>query len=204
MKWVVELFKDITLYGLEKIGLYYAQYRGFVADVNDPKGLGRIKVNVPEIYGDGIPEYWAWPKSQFAGPGYGSQILPQKNDLIWVSFERGNPRKPLWSFGHFTKDQVPEELKGPNKFWFRTPKGLTILIDDNDKTISIFEKNKELEPMVLGNKNAKLLEDLIDLLKSAKINTQLGPQSFMAPFQTQFDELKGTIDGTKSQNNKLS
>lgn len=204
MKILVEIFKDISLYGLEKIGLYYAQYRGWAADVEDPKGLGRIKINVPEIYGDGIPNYWAWPKSQYSGPGYGCQIIPRKNDIVWVSFERGNPRRPLWSFGHFTKDQVPEELKGTGKFWFRTPAGLTILIDDNDKTISIFEKDKELEPMVLGTKNADLLKELIDLLKSAKINTQLGPQPFMPPFQTQFDDIKAKVDLTLSQNNKLS
>lgn len=39
---------------------YYGFYRGIVVDNNDPKGLGRVKMLVPQILGDGVTD-WAWP-----------------------------------------------------------------------------------------------------------------------------------------------
>lgn len=204
MRLLVEIFKDITLYGLEKIGLYYSQYRGWVFDNNDPKHMGRIQVNVPELYGDGVPAIWAWPKSNYSGPGFGMQCLPRKNDLIWVSFEKGNPRKPLWSYAHFTKEQVPEDLQGTKLYWFRTPSGITILIDDINKTLTVYEKDKPIQSMLLGETTKDKLDTLIDILKNAKINTQLGPQGFLPVFQEQLDTLKESLPQILSANNKLS
>lgn len=204
----MQLFLDwlggITTYGLEKMGLYYSQYRGFVVDNNDPKNYGRLKVNVPDIHGDSTPNLWAWPASTYSGVGYGAQVIPQENDMVWVKFEHGNTRRPLWSHGHHGLGSIPDELKGNHKFWFRTPKGLTILIDDNTKEVIIFEKGKEIQPMVLGNTLESKLSELIDIIKTMKINTQLGPQSILPFYTKQLDTLKDKLEEFKSTNNKLS
>src|SRR5690348_4529424 len=115
---IIRFLHDLSLYGLEKMGLYYSQYRGFVADNQDPEGYGRLKVSVPEVYGDKVFNGWAWPVSCFAGKGYGLQVIPRKNDLVWVRFEKGNPRRPLWSYGYFGRGDKPNELKDINTFWF--------------------------------------------------------------------------------------
>jgi len=203
-KGVYDWIRDVTYFGLEKIGLYYSQYRGFVMDNDDPKGYGRLRINVPDIHGDQVPAQWAWPVSTYSGKGYGAQVLPQINDVVWVRFEKGSTRKPLWAHGYFGAGGVPEELKGPTKYWFRTPSGITILVDDNTKEISLYEKDKPLEPMVLGNTLEEKLTALIDIIKVMKINTQLGPQSILPPYVEQLNTLKDELEQFKSENCKLS
>ncbi len=137
MNQIVAFVRDLIFYGLEKCGLFYSQYRGFVYDNKDPNGYGRLQVSCPEIFGDNILDYWAWPASNFSGMGFGAQCIPQKNDFIWVKFEKGNPRKPLWLYGHFGKDEKPEALKDIKNFWFKTPGGHIIEFDDTAKAITI-------------------------------------------------------------------
>jgi hypothetical protein len=131
-------------------------------------------------------------------------VLPQKNDLIWVSFERGNPKKPIWAFGHFGTGEKPTDLQNEKKFWFRTPQGLTILIDDNNKTISLYDKEKELEPALLGNKTFDKVDKLLDALLAAKVNTMLGPQPFLPNTLQELQEIKSSLSEIKSETNNLS
>lgn len=134
---IYKILNTISLYGLEKLGLYLSKYRGFVVSRDDPKGYSRLQLQVPDVYGDSTFTYWAWPSSNYSGIGYGSQVLPQSGDMVWVEFERGNPKKPIWSFGHFGKGDKPENLKNPNNYWFKTPGGHTIELDDSAKAITI-------------------------------------------------------------------
>lgn len=202
---ILKILKDISLYGLEKLGIYVSQYRGFVADIDDPKKWGRIKVSVPEVYGDHVYEGWAWPRSHYSGKGYGLRLLPRVDDLIWVTFERGNPRKPLWSFGHIIKGDVPEELDS-FPIWFRTPKGITIAIDEGNKLINIYHKDNKtkLEPAALGTKTKDKISTLIDKLLAAKVNTSLGPQPFMPDTIQALNELKSTLNEIEATNIKIT
>lgn len=202
IKEIIKLFEDLSLYGFEKMGLYYSQYRGWVAEVDED--FGRIKVAVPEVYGDQVPNIWAWPTSNYSGQDYGIQCLPRVNALIWVSFQSGNPKKPLWSHGYFTKNQIPVELKGKDKYWFRTPQGLTILINDKEGTITSFKKDGTIEPMILGDEWKALMEDLYNLLKDAKINTQMGPQGFLPNTLLALEQFKAGLNDALSKVNKLS
>lgn len=197
---IIKLLSDISLYGLEKLGLYYSQYRGWVADNEDPKGYGRVKVTVPEIYGDKVPDIWAWPSSCFAGKGYGFQAIPKKNDLIWVTFEKGNPRRPLWTYGYFGKDEKPDELKDVNSYWFKTPGGHLIELNDTTGLITIKSdlSEVEVEPIVLGDQTKTKFEELIDIIKTMKVNTSLGPQSILPIYAEQLDTLRDKLDEIKS------
>ena len=138
---IAELFKLLMYKGLERFGRYYSIYRGFVIDNNDPNNYSRLQLKVPHVYGDTIMKYWAWQKNCFSGPNYGCQIIPRKGELVWVEFEMGDPRRPVWSYGHFGKTggviEKPEELNDINIFWFRTPGGITIELDDNTGEIRI-------------------------------------------------------------------
>ena len=215
MEELLRVIKDLTLYGLEKLGLYYSKYRAFVADNEDPQGYGRLKVSVPEIHGDEVLNYWAYPGNNFSGKGYGAQVIPKLNDMVWVEFEKGRANKPIWYFGHFGKDEKPTELKDIKNFWFKTPEGHTIEFNDTDSTIkitsvggrivhmgkdfiSLGSKDQSKEPAVYGDTLQKKLEDLIKILQEAKVMTQLGPQTFMPDAQAKLVELNLTLKEIKS------
>jgi hypothetical protein len=205
MNPVIKILEDLLTLGLEKFGLYYSQYRGYVQSNTDPLNLGRLQLNIPEVYGDSPSSYWAWPANNYAGPGYGMQVLPQPNDLVWVSFEKGNPRKPIWHFGYFTKGEKPSELVDPNIYWFRTPKGLTVKLDDNTEKITIFHKTGgTIRSAVLGEVLKSKVESLIDILLTATTNTGIGPQPFLPTTLDSLTQLRAEINEILSEVNQLN
>jgi hypothetical protein len=127
-----EFAKALLYYGLEAIGKYYSSYRGYVVDNDDPENLGRIQVIIPTLTNELTHVKWAWPKNQFAGNNYGIQLLPVKGDVVWVEFENGNARFPLWTHGHYGTGEKPEEFASPQVYGFKSPKGQIIIIDDRD------------------------------------------------------------------------
>ena len=177
--------------GLEKFGRYYSSYRGFVVDNADPEGFGRLKLVVPQVTGKGVLEYWAWPKGNFSGENYGMQVIPSKGDMVWVEFEMGNTRAPIWDYGHFSfkedgkTPQKPEELKDVKNYWFMTPGGQRVEFDDTNKWIVITLKDKmyigdkdATEPQVLGNILKTKLETLctktaLACTKAQSMNTKI-------------------------------
>jgi hypothetical protein len=69
---------------------YLGIYRAIVTNNSDPEGLRRLEVSVPEVFG-AAASVWAAacvPAGSRARPGVGS--------LVWVQFEGGDPRRPVW------------------------------------------------------------------------------------------------------------
>lgn len=190
-------FKDIIYLGLESLGRYYSCYRGFVADRDDPDNLNRVRLIIPQISSTNVYDYWAWPKNLFSGEdsgkAYGVQIVPQKGDLVWVEFEGGHPNKPIWSLGYRGTKEVPTteaDTTDKDCYWFITPKGHVIKINDtknyihiktqqgdyvelNNNSISLVTGKKislgtldnSAEPAVMGNKNEAVHNDVQDVLQ---------------------------------------
>jgi|SRR6478609_5519878 len=138
----MDFFSKVRLaiqdYGLEYFKRYYATYRGTVADNEDPDVLGRIRINVPPIYGTITPNYWAWPKGMYSGKDIGFYALPNKGDMVWISFENGDPRFPIWEYGHWAMNQTPKTAKGPKQKVFQTTSGMRLVYDDEKQKIVIF------------------------------------------------------------------
>jgi len=201
-----KIFKDLFTHGFEKFGKYYSKYRGFVYDREDPEHLGRLKLIIPEVMGRSVLDVWALPTNVYSGINYGSQVIPGINDLVWVEFEKGDPRKPIWSFGYFgTDDTKADKLKNYDLKYFQTPGGHLIELDDTDGiirittagTVEILKDGEALQPAVLGDTMQEKVEELIDLLLKAKTNTNLGPQplfNILAELQT----LKSSMNEIKS------
>ena len=190
-------FRDLIYLGLETFGRYYSCYRGYVADRDDPDNLNRLRLIIPTVSSTNVYDYWAWPKSLFSGvengKGYGAQIVPQKGDLVWVEFEGGHPNKPIWSLGYRGTGELPDtepDVKDKDCYWFITPKGHVIKINDTknyihiktqqgdyvelnnnsislvtDKKISFGQLDSSNEPAVLGNKNEDVHKDVQDVLE---------------------------------------
>jgi len=107
--------------GTEVVGRYYSIYRAAVLLNEDPMHLNRLKVFIPEL---DIIE-WALPRGIPGTDKSGARlfILPKFNDVVYITFEDGNPSKPLW------------EYHG----WGKAPKGTCIIL--NDRTGEIFLKS---------------------------------------------------------------
>lgn len=182
--------KEIAEFGLEYQGLYYGTYRGFVADRDDPDNRGRIKLLIPQIYGDDIHDYWACSRGMFASKDAGMVIIPKKDDAVWVTFENGDPRFPIWEHGWFGTGEMPAAGKNngtdPTNMVWQSYDGRKIELDEKNKLVRVYSKdgtyseyndtgishvakkislgtlNGSAEPAVLGDTAATLLKELID------------------------------------------
>lgn len=145
---ISDFIKKLREFGLEYFGRYYSFYRGFVHSVDDPENLGRIQVIVPEVFGKNPITKWAWPKGMMAGNGYGSFVIPKKGDPVYVSFEKGSTRFPVWEYGWYTKGNAPKNAD-TSSYSFETPSGHKI----------IFKEDGEVEIMHQNGFKVKLIED---------------------------------------------
>lgn len=117
--------------GIESLGRFYSIYRAYVIDNLDPLNQNRLAVLIPEV---GNLELWAIPRNQHGSNGNGFRYLPPKvGDVVWITFEKGNPQMPLWEFHSWADDEAPEGFRDPNVFGLVTPEGLSILINDTNK-----------------------------------------------------------------------
>jgi hypothetical protein len=141
--------------GLEALGRYYSSYRGIVIDNVDPKNRGRLVLTIPSISGSAI---WAEPKGLDGALQTGFKWLtPKKGQIVWVEFQNGDFRYPLWSYHGWALNEMPDELKDPDSLGFVTRKGHKFIIDDLEGTLNltITDPDNEEKPVttLMINKN---------------------------------------------------
>jgi len=69
---------------------YYGLYKAVIVDTNDPLGLGRITVQVPQVTGLGVSN---WIESCSNGGGV---VVPAVGSTAWVMYMDGDPNFPVW------------------------------------------------------------------------------------------------------------
>ena len=119
---------------------------GTVVDNNDPKKLGRLKINVPTVYGniktDDLP--WASPSFPYGYHDRGIFFVPEVGALVTVMFLNNSPYTAVWMGAIHREDDniVPQEIKEnyPNRKEIKTKVGY-ILFDDETNYIQIKHKN---------------------------------------------------------------
>lgn len=79
---------------------HYGKFRAVVLDNVDPLHLGRVQVQVPDVFGVGIGR-WAMPCVPLAGHQSGVFLLPQVGAPVWVEFEQGDAELPIWVGGYW-------------------------------------------------------------------------------------------------------
>jgi uncharacterized protein involved in type VI secretion and phage assembly len=140
---------------------------GLVTNINDPDGLGRVKVKFPWL-ADTEESNWARPASAGGGSQRGLIVLPEVNDEVLVAFEHGDLSRPyiiggLWNgndsppasavkdgkvltramktrAGHTLTLQDDDE-SGDGFIQIKTKSGHILTLSDNDKQIQIKTSN---------------------------------------------------------------
>ncbi|HMQ29758.1 MAG TPA: phage baseplate assembly protein V [Chloroflexaceae bacterium] len=72
----------------EEQGRFFGVTVGVVTNLNDPEGLGRVKLKLPWL-DDGAETSWARVVSPMAGAGMGLLLPPEPGDEVLVAFEHG-------------------------------------------------------------------------------------------------------------------
>lgn len=125
------LVEIIQQRGIEAIGRYYSTYRGIVVEDVDPDKTNKICVYLPTIQAGVV--VWAYPKGQAGGPNSGFKWLtPKKNSIVYVQFENGDPRHPLWTYHGWAIGETPDDLVPNGSLGFITPKGNKIVLDETE------------------------------------------------------------------------
>lgn len=124
---------------------FFGKYRGIVRDNEDPRNLGRIRAEVPEVYGADRHSPWALPSLPYSGQGVGFYTVPEPEAGVWIEFEAGDISRPIWSGCWWGNDQLPQDNSGtaatPPLKIIRTEQGLMITMDDNGQTITLSDEN---------------------------------------------------------------
>jgi uncharacterized protein involved in type VI secretion and phage assembly len=123
---------------------FFGKYRGIVKDNQDQENLGRLRVEVPEIYGKNQKSPWALPCVPYSGDGSGVYTIPDPGAGVWIEFEAGDISRPIWVGCWWAKGELPKDNGGvtvtpPIKI-MRSEKGLMVTLDDKNQIISLTDK----------------------------------------------------------------
>jgi uncharacterized protein involved in type VI secretion and phage assembly len=114
---------------------YLGKFAGVVADNNDPAGLCRIDVNVPDLLAGRTG--WCQPALPYAGNGVGLAMVPPVGASVWVEWPDGDLGKPpIWSGASYTSGNGVAGA-GPNTILLLTPGGQKIEISDDANSITL-------------------------------------------------------------------
>jgi uncharacterized protein involved in type VI secretion and phage assembly len=78
------------------VAQFFGKYRGTVVNNQDPQGMGRLAVTVPDV-SNVQTSTWAMPSAALAGGQSGLYAVPPTGSNVWVEFEQGNSDYPVWS-----------------------------------------------------------------------------------------------------------
>lgn len=118
---------------------------GVVIDLEDPEGLGRVRVRYPHL-GD-KPSDWARLASPMAGDRRGFFFRPEVEDEVLVAFEHCDPRRPYVLGALWSQADPPPPEDGPagenNWRFIQSRSGHIILLDDTagSEKIELIDKD---------------------------------------------------------------
>lgn len=231
MRLLTEFKRLLRLFGLEYFGRYYAIYRGTVVDINDPTKSGRVKLKIPQVYGEDIHDYWAWPKGMMSGSNTGMLMLPAVGDGVYVTFENGDAKYPIWEHGWWADGEMIKaaESNYPDADVIQTRSGHRIEFDNkdeilrishsngvyaelndfglslyrNDKKLSLGSLNGSDEPAVLGNRNGNLHTDHLSNLDDLCAQVQKLITAFQVTNPITVAEVTAQLIAIRAQNQAL-
>src|SRR5438552_18454691 len=116
---------------------FYGKYRGTVTQVDAP--TMRIKAKIPSVLA-GQESGWCVACVPYAGKQVGFAFLPEVGTGVWIEFEGGDVSYPIWTGCYWRTDEIPSDAT-PSVKTIVTKSGHKILLDDDEKSITISDAN---------------------------------------------------------------
>ena len=143
-----------------------------VKENNDPKGMGRIRVQFPWQTATNQLSPWLRVSTPYAGKGKGFHVLPELDEEVLVGFENGNAEKPfvLGSMFH-GKGKSGQGGAGNYIKGFTTASGTKVEMNDEKSTVTISDPSGST--IILNGDGTITIEapDKIDI-RSKEINIE--------------------------------
>lgn len=111
-------------------GVYYAVV---TQNKDEELGIARVRVKLPWLSADD-QTYWAQLAVPMVGPEFGTYVLPEVGDVVYVVFLAGDIRHPVVVSGNWNKTDTPPETNADGKNDFRLMKsrsGHRVILDDS-------------------------------------------------------------------------
>ncbi len=118
---------------------FYGLYRGVVTDNDDPATLGRVKAQVPAVFGE-VESAWCMPCVPYAGPQVGVAFLPEIGSGVWIEFEGGDVSYPIWVGCYWRGGELPSDV-APDVKVIVTTSPLEVKLDDGAGSITVTDAN---------------------------------------------------------------
>lgn len=176
---------------------YYGLVEAIVVE-NDGDDEGRVKVKFPWFDGGATISEWCRVSQLYAGGGYGSVFVPEKDDEVLVAFVHGDMRFPIVLGGLYNGVDKPPTARdgGRDQKTIRTKAGHEVLFDDSAKEIRITTAEggnvtvTATGEIKLSAKKVTIEADSVDLGGGATQRAVLGDA-----FKTAFDTHTHTATG---------
>ena len=138
----------------------FGKYRGVVDDNKDPEKRGRLRLKIPTLLGREVTN-WALPCLPFGGSSkIGNYWIPPKDARVWVEFEQGDIRYPIWT-GTYWTGKVAPPAEDPAVHALQTPFGHKLIFDDskNAEKITLSHATTGTPSVILDEKGRVNIND---------------------------------------------
>jgi uncharacterized protein involved in type VI secretion and phage assembly len=114
---------------------------GLVTDVEDPEGLGRVRLEFPWLSDSNVSN-WARVATSLAGPELGHFFQPEVGDEALVAFEMGDVQKP-YILGYLWNGDNAPPSDDPNIRMIQTVAGHKLVFNDTsgEEGITVEDSN---------------------------------------------------------------
>jgi hypothetical protein len=207
-----EFIEDIYRFGLEKFRRYYGFYAAIVISNQDPEGKGRIQVSCPRAKLASDNGIWVWPMFMGAGitnrngvelDSQGAPVPqvkcgefwpPTPGSGVWITFDNGDPTKPLnycgsWYAGvqqsELNPDMAPDVTNTPQKRGWISNSGSEVIFDDTPQGEQIIIKMANGQQIIINNTQILLgnaTGQFEPMLKGSTVKQYLDNHIHQTPF----------------------
>jgi uncharacterized protein involved in type VI secretion and phage assembly len=149
---------------------------GLVARLDDPEGLGRVKVRFPWL-GNEPESNWARVAAPMAGPdtGFFFQPSPGEDHEALIAFEHGDVNR-RYIIGYLWNGDHAPPSDEPLRRVIRTAKGHSITLDDQDGAESITLEDSHGNRIVMNDEGITIESSKALKLKGQTVDIEASSQ----------------------------